>query len=369
MSAAATSVDFDDRIVALNVGGEPITTRLSTLCSCLGSALEAFATRWFDGTATTLQTTEQPHFLDRDPAVFRLLLNCLRTPGLAASLVHETATSKPENCVALKAEAEFWGLTAFLQLDDANEHPRGSEWEEVDLASADRFDCDYEYSWVVGAHPFSLEPCAVCRKSWSTQCKEARKASGSLFANLSCDRIAVGHALCEASLKGKFDSRRHMPFAEFVTVLQHHTFVESQHSVRFGPFDGPQTLDGLSARPHHFYEDHDQSRCKRYFGFATNCGREIRDFAQYGPSDVCAYVSANHRFWTGCHGFEPHPIDGDRTGGARLVLSIVRRKMLLPDGCNLMSDPDRPCSAFQRSVQRLQADSDAAVDSRQSNLQ
>jgi len=76
MSAFSNAVDANNEIVSLNIGGEVMATKRSTLRLAEGSLLEAmFSGRWEQSLD---RDSDGRFFLDISPAVFRVLLSFLR---------------------------------------------------------------------------------------------------------------------------------------------------------------------------------------------------------------------------------------------------------------------------------------------------
>ena len=91
-------------IVHLNVGGQRFSTSKRTLLSVQGE--ETFFTSLLSGRISSNEDENGAIFIDRDPTLFRLILNYLRTHQLHL-LVEE---SNPNQISALIHEAKFYGI-------------------------------------------------------------------------------------------------------------------------------------------------------------------------------------------------------------------------------------------------------------------
>jgi len=104
-----TTVEEDDDILTLNVGGTLFTTRRSTLCLCEGCYLaNLFSGRWDDSIE---KDSEGRFFLDFDPGSFRLALDFLRS----IRLEHSSAPIQPPD-VPPERQEHFWNLVEYLGL-------------------------------------------------------------------------------------------------------------------------------------------------------------------------------------------------------------------------------------------------------------
>ena len=90
-------------IVALNVGGERVTTTRQTLTSIP----DTFFTSLLSGRIPSLRYSENAVFIDRDPKIFKLILSFLRTRQLPAF------EDRDFDC--LRHEAEFYSISPLVQ--------------------------------------------------------------------------------------------------------------------------------------------------------------------------------------------------------------------------------------------------------------
>jgi len=114
----AVTAEPEDEVLTLNVGGELLTTRRSTLCLYEGSYLaNIFSGRW----ESCIERDRQGHFfLDFDPISFRLILNFLRSKRIESSVAPVgPPTVPPEREEHFQNLVEYLGLT--VQLRDAAE--------------------------------------------------------------------------------------------------------------------------------------------------------------------------------------------------------------------------------------------------------
>ncbi len=105
-----------DRIVKLNVGGTLFVTSESTL-TWPGS--DTFLATMLNGSLPSMQDESGAYFLDRDPKMFSMILNYLRTrhvgsiSPLLVSFVQVRADSIGD-VVSLRSEALFFGITQLV---------------------------------------------------------------------------------------------------------------------------------------------------------------------------------------------------------------------------------------------------------------
>uniref|UniRef100_A0A914E615 Uncharacterized protein n=1 Tax=Acrobeloides nanus TaxID=290746 RepID=A0A914E615_9BILA len=92
-----------DHIIKLNVGGE----NFSTLQSTLTSIPDSYFTRLLSGEATCYTDETGAIFLDRDPVLFRKILQFLRTHSISSF----TGIDKK----LIRDEVEFYGITPLLE--------------------------------------------------------------------------------------------------------------------------------------------------------------------------------------------------------------------------------------------------------------
>eukprot|EP00276_Gloeochaete_wittrockiana_P005686 CAMPEP_0184656372 /NCGR_PEP_ID=MMETSP0308-20130426/16451_1 /TAXON_ID=38269 /ORGANISM="Gloeochaete witrockiana, Strain SAG 46.84" /LENGTH=194 /DNA_ID=CAMNT_0027093475 /DNA_START=116 /DNA_END=703 /DNA_ORIENTATION=+ len=95
---AATNARTDE-VVELNVGGTIFATSRSTLCQYQGSKLASI----FSG-KYAVSTYQGRPYLDRDPSLFRDILNFLRDPGLIVLPTDEASLR------VLRREFEWYGI-------------------------------------------------------------------------------------------------------------------------------------------------------------------------------------------------------------------------------------------------------------------
>ena len=91
-------------LVHLNVGGQRFSTSKNTLISLQGE--ETFFTSLLSGRISSNMDETGAYFIDRDPELFRMILNFLRTQQLHL-LVEE---SDAKQLSALIHEANFYGI-------------------------------------------------------------------------------------------------------------------------------------------------------------------------------------------------------------------------------------------------------------------
>ena len=91
-------------LVNLNVGGQKFSTSKNTLLSLQGE--ETFFSSLISGRIPSNQDESGAYFIDRDPTLFRLILNYLRTQQL--HLLLEASDAKQLS--ALIHEANYYGI-------------------------------------------------------------------------------------------------------------------------------------------------------------------------------------------------------------------------------------------------------------------
>ena len=92
-------------VINLNVGGQRFSTSKNTLLSSLQGE-ETFFSSLVSGRIPSDTDEDGSYFIDRDPTLFRLILNYLRTQQL--HLLVES--SDPKQLSALIHEANFYGI-------------------------------------------------------------------------------------------------------------------------------------------------------------------------------------------------------------------------------------------------------------------
>ncbi len=94
-------------LVYLNVGGQKFCTSRQTLLSVPG---ETFFTSLLSERISSTKDSDGAYFIDRDPNLFHLILNYLRTKQL--SLLHEASKG---NLNALIHESQFYGFSSLAK--------------------------------------------------------------------------------------------------------------------------------------------------------------------------------------------------------------------------------------------------------------
>jgi hypothetical protein len=98
--------EADGDVIQLNVGGKLFTTTRATLCTVADSPLAAMVLRW-----ELPRDQDGVPFLDRDPAVFEIILQCLRNPGLE---VRDVAIAHGVSTSVVCGEMRYLGLDEHL---------------------------------------------------------------------------------------------------------------------------------------------------------------------------------------------------------------------------------------------------------------
>lgn len=91
------------RIISLNVGGKKFTTSLNTLLSVKDSFFSALVSDRISST----KDDSGAYFIDRDPDLFAIILNFLRTNRLY--------NVDEKNIYNLKHEAEFYSIAPLVE--------------------------------------------------------------------------------------------------------------------------------------------------------------------------------------------------------------------------------------------------------------
>ncbi|KAJ1365462.1 hypothetical protein KIN20_025771 [Parelaphostrongylus tenuis] len=119
---AARASDIPEQIIYLNVGGQ----RFATSSHTLTWIPDSFFTSLLSGRIMTVRDDQRCDFIDRDPEIFRIILNYLRTKQVDLSNVTPST---------LKHEAEYFGLTPLVH--------RLSLCEELDISERLKKRCLY----------------------------------------------------------------------------------------------------------------------------------------------------------------------------------------------------------------------------------
>lgn len=90
-------------IISLNVGGQ----RFSTTRHTLQSISDTFFTVLLSGRIPSYKDSTGAIFIDRDPELFSIILNYLRT--------HQLFNIREDNVDALKHEAQFYGISPMMK--------------------------------------------------------------------------------------------------------------------------------------------------------------------------------------------------------------------------------------------------------------
>jgi len=101
-----------NRVVELNVGGTILSTTASTLRSIEGSALDKLMTDVEQG--GWIRDPKGRLFLDRDPALFEVVLRCLRNPELRIHNLRQDLERRGVDMAALIAELQSLGLSKLI---------------------------------------------------------------------------------------------------------------------------------------------------------------------------------------------------------------------------------------------------------------
>eukprot|EP00405_Crypthecodinium_cohnii_P053417 CAMPEP_0206600392 /NCGR_PEP_ID=MMETSP0325_2-20121206/45777_1 /ASSEMBLY_ACC=CAM_ASM_000347 /TAXON_ID=2866 /ORGANISM="Crypthecodinium cohnii, Strain Seligo" /LENGTH=602 /DNA_ID=CAMNT_0054111705 /DNA_START=183 /DNA_END=1988 /DNA_ORIENTATION=- len=117
----------EDEVLRLNVGGQLLSTRRSTLCCCEGSYLaNMFSGRW---EASIERDREGRYFLDFDPLAFKMVLRALQERRMRSISGGIPPASKlpPARQEHFANLVEYLGLTEFLEEAPQPTPPRPSE--------------------------------------------------------------------------------------------------------------------------------------------------------------------------------------------------------------------------------------------------
>jgi hypothetical protein len=127
--------NMDDDIINLNIGGQKMTTKRSTLCQVEGSLLASmFSGRWEDGLE---RDQDGAVFLDFNPQHFGFILNYLRVKRIATPENPAPSPKVPEDQLKeFRILVEYFGLndeifpTVILPNEIFNLHSKGLTLEE-----------------------------------------------------------------------------------------------------------------------------------------------------------------------------------------------------------------------------------------------